>query len=221
MANRSTIAAAVLAGSVALALVSLRSSADPIFHPAAIVSAGSIGVPFNSTAVGMVELRVVVSKSGRVQDVEVLHDLASVTEKSEAAVRSWQFSPAMMGADAVASHVTVAIFFCPYVGPTQLTLPGGGGGSGPDVPVEITSAQFPVDVNGRRTGGTVVLQVTVSPDGKPGLTKVVHGFEPMNDHSMAAVKNWQFAPASLQGQNIRSNIVIAFVFRPPTVATPY
>jgi TonB family protein len=226
MANRSAIAAAVLAGVIVLAaLIVAPGNAAPTFRPATLKSAGDLIVPFNSVAVGAVELRATVGKEGDVKDVQVVHDLASVTDQAVDAVKSWQFNPAHLGPDPVATRVTLALFYCPYVGPTKLTLPGVSAAQPDDktvsIPPEITSAQFPVDVNGRRTGGTVVLQVTVSPDGRPGLAKVVHGFEPMNDHSLAAVKDWQFAPASLQGQNVRSNIIIAFVFRNPMVSTPY
>src|SRR5580704_8574438 len=86
-----------------------QNGSPPAFHSAALVSVSGVKIPFNSVATGMVELRVAIGKEGSVKDVEVVRELASVTEQSIQAVKTWKFDPATLNGKPVVSRLTVSV----------------------------------------------------------------------------------------------------------------
>ncbi len=200
-----------------------QSQPGPIFRSAELTTATGVPIPINSNATGMVELRVTVGKTGRVSDVQVVRELASATESSVSAVKKWEFTPATLDGKPLASVVTVSVVVCPYAGGGPASFPrietgskdDRAGGSSPLVPAEIVSAQFPIVPNAAVVGGTVVLQVVIGSDGQQGLAKVIQDRPPLTPSALQAVKDWKFTPARLGGQNVRSNIVLAFRYRMP------
>jgi TonB family protein len=222
-----TIALAILSCG-AIASRGGQASLPPAFHSAELVSAHGVAIPFNSVAVGLVELRVTVDKTGKVKDVEVVRELASVTDQSIQSVKSWIFKPATLDGKPIASRLTVSVVFCPYTGPQQISLTSVTTRSQadspdarlPSTPAEIIAAQFPRDFNARTTSGTVVLQVVIGPDGQQGLVKVVRDIAPMTEAALAAVKDWKFTPASIGDRKIQSTIVLAFAYRTPQIYIP-
>lgn len=87
-------------------------------------------------------------------------------------------------------------------------------------PVEIVSAAdflYPV----RSVAfGTVVLQVTVEPDGVVGDVKVVKDIKSLTPEALRCVKKWKFKPARLDGKPIRSTMAVAFTFNVPFIGNP-
>jgi outer membrane biosynthesis protein TonB len=68
--------------------------------------------------------------------------------------------------------------------------------------------------------GTVVLDLTV---GKSGEVKKLIPIRPvpsLTSAAISAVQKWTINAATFHGKAIASKIVIAFVFRLPTVTTP-
>jgi hypothetical protein len=229
MGKRFRIAAtlAILA-SVAISSSQGQSNSPPVFHSAEVVSARGVPIPFNSVATGIVELRATIGKSGKVKEVKVVRELASVTDQSIQSVKSWIFKPATLNGNPVASLVTIAVVFCPYNGPGPISLApiearsetNAAAVSLPNVPVEVAAAHFPRDFNARQTSGTVVLQVAIGPNGQQGLVKVIKDILPMTDAAREAIKDWKFAPASIGDRKIQSNIVLAFAYRTPLIYLP-
>jgi outer membrane biosynthesis protein TonB len=221
-------AALVFFSCAAIATSHSQTSAPPVFHSAEVVSATGVKIPFNSVAVGMVELRVTISKTGAVKDIQVIRELASVTDQSIQSVKSWVFKPAIFNGTPIASQMTVSVVFCPYTGSKSISLspiesesksdaPDAGL---PATPVEITTAQFPRDFNARTTSGTVVLQVSIGQDGQQGLVRVVKDIPPLTGATQEAIKDWKFAAASIGNRKITSNIVLAFAYRTPPIYVP-
>lgn len=204
-----------------------QSSSPPVFRPAGLVSATTVGIPFNSVAVGMVELHVTVGKTGGVEDIKVVRELASVTEISVEAVKKWEFTPATLHGKPVTSQMTIAVVFSSFA--------GGGTTSyapveaGPDkegsndklhlIPAQITGARIPMIPNATVTGGTVVLQVTVGGDGRQGLVRVILDNPSHLESALQTVKDWQFEPAKLNGKDVNSNVVLAFSYRAPSTTS--
>jgi outer membrane biosynthesis protein TonB len=196
-----------------------------IFHSAEVISASGVQIPFNSVANGIVELYLTISATGTVDEVQVARPLASVTEEAAHAVKSWTFAPATMRGKPIASRLKVAVVFCPAFGygAGEILLPPvsvesekeTGGSSLPSLSPEITAAKYPNYSGAQMTGGTVVLRVLIGAEGKPGLVRVVYGQPPLVDNASLAVKDWKFAPARLNGNEVISGIVVALVFRAP------
>src|SRR5579863_7409076 len=186
------IVAAVFLSSISL-VSSGRSQTTRtrIFHSAEVISASGVQIPFNSVANGIVELYLTIDDAGKVTDVLVARPLASVTEQTVRAVKTWTFAPATMHGKPVTSRLTVAVVFCPLFGygageiplppvsseaekrPADSTLP--------TTSPELVVAKYPLDPNARSVGGTVVLRILVGADGQPGLVRVVKDAPTMTD----------------------------------------
>jgi TonB family protein len=205
-----------------------QSSRTRIFRSAEVTSATGIGIPFNSVANGIVELYVTIGATGNVEDVRVARPLASVTEETVRAVKTWTFAPATMHGKPIESRLTIVAVFCPTFGfgAGEIPLPPlspesakeAAGSDLPPVSPEIISAQYPVDSATQVKGGTVVLRVLVGADGQPGLVRVVKEAPPMTNSARTAVASWKFSPASVNGKEVISGVIIAFRFRTPSVS---
>jgi outer membrane biosynthesis protein TonB len=57
--------------------------------------------------------------------------------------------------------------------------------------------------------------VSVDARGRIGEIKILQGLGPFNDSATRAIKQWQFSPASLNGQPKASRVGVLVVFRPP------
>jgi outer membrane biosynthesis protein TonB len=84
-------------------------------------------------------------------------------------------------------------------------------------PAEVLRVAFPKYPSTTVAIGTVVLEITLSETGKAGEVKVLRDIPPLTEEAKAAVGDWQFMAATLNGDPVRSKIVLAFVFN--TIAT--
>ena len=58
-------------------------------------------------------------------------------------------------------------------------------------------------------GGTVVLRVAVAEDGTVTAVEVVKPFPALTDAVVAAVDQWRFKPATLNGRNVAASTTVA------------
>jgi protein TonB len=69
--------------------------------------------------------------------------------------------------------------------------------------------------------GTVVLEVTVGRQGDVEDVKVDKDAPGFTEEAQRVVREWKFKAATLDGEAIRSTIVVAFSFSQPLVAWPH
>jgi outer membrane biosynthesis protein TonB len=213
------------AGIVAVLLTALMIQSawsGPGFQPPGLASAGNIAYPTNVMTPGIVTLMVNLDNSGNVQNLDVLRDLAPLTNVASAAVKSWSFRPAWLDGQAVPSVLPVSVAFNPFnpggVGNLSQTIslsqatPETTGGYNPPQITAASYATYPLD---SIASGAVVLDVTIRSTGKVAKVRVVHDVQSLTPQATKAVKVWTFAPATYQGTPIASHIVIAFVFPSP------
>ncbi|GHA74362.1 energy transducer TonB [Cognatilysobacter bugurensis] len=67
-------------------------------------------------------------------------------------------------------------------------------------------------------GGQVVLQLEIGADGRPASMRLLtsSGESQLDDAAIAAVRGWEFAPATRNGQPVTSRIQVPVTFTPPT-----
>ena len=101
----------------------------------------------------------------------------------------------------------------PPVAPTPPPFPAG------YLPAEVAVGSFASYPVNSVAVGTVVLDVTVSKDGTLKNVAVIRDVPSLTSGAMAAVKRWTINPATFNGKAIISKLVVAFVFRSPTMTT--
>ena len=65
--------------------------------------------------------------------------------------------------------------------------------------------------------GAVIVQVALDASGKIEDTKILRRIADLDRLVLAAVKDWKFQAAQFQGESVKSNVVIVFVFAQPVV----
>jgi TonB family protein len=74
---------------------------------------------------------------------------------------------------------------------------------------------YPVEALSQKLHGPVVLQATIGRDGSVEDLKIIRGYFVLGKAAIAAVKQWQFKPYSLNGHAARTQTVITVMFDLP------
>jgi TonB family protein len=214
MDSGSSLKSVVTAMLVGAAILLAQSPYEP-----AAVSVGNLQPPANSIASGIAVLDLSLDATGTLSSVTVLRDLPPLTAAAQSAVALWKFRPSVPGTDGQPSDLLVAFVLTPNVSfPTHPKfaplVPKARSRSGyvPPGIASVTYAQYPVN---SVISGSVVVQVTVGPNGDPHDWQVVRALDPCTPFALDAAKKWRFRPAILDGQPVASNVAIDFLFRPP------
>jgi TonB family protein len=89
----------------------------------------------------------------------------------------------------------------------------------PPTPAQYRSGPLPPIPTHAAGAGEVLLQVSVSPAGTVRDVIVLRSTAPFTALMTTAVQAWQFRPAR-QDVPVESSVLVAGVFRPPTINTP-
>ena len=87
------------------------------------------------------------------------------------------------------------------------------------IPAQYRSGAVPPVPDHAVGGGDVILDVSVNRSGGVSDIKVARSTPPFTDLVSTAIRGWQFQPAR-GPQPVDSTVLVAAVFRPPTINTP-
>lgn len=85
--------------------------AASFFTPVKVIANAPAPYPFFSVAAGTVVLEVTVDEAGAVKNISVLHDIPSLTEPAEKAVRRWKFKAATLDGKPVTTSMVASFAF--------------------------------------------------------------------------------------------------------------
>lgn len=192
----------------------------PQYVPPDILSASNIPYPVDTLAVGAVSLLLNLDSNAQIQNMQILRDFPSLTSSVQDAVTTWTFRPAVLKGNPVPSEIPLTVIFNIFnpaggaasqslvLAPAQSTIPD----ASQFTPPQITQASFANYPAASVAQGTVVLDVTVGRTGQPKQIRVINDVPPLTQQAVIAVKTWEFNAATIHGQPIAAQIVIAFVF---------
>lgn len=211
--------------SVALAATRTRVAATPHFVPPDIVVASDIAYPINNTASGLVSVSLNLSASGQIQNVLIVRDIPGLTAGVTSAVNTWTFTPAKLDGIAVPSTLNVHVVFNPGTPQNQqLQLPPGTPVSAPDppgyLPPTLSQVSYAVYPPNSIAQGAVVLDVLIDKDSQVKKVTTIRDVPSLTQAAVTAGKTWSINPAKLNNKKLDAKLVVAFVFRSPTMSTP-
>jgi TonB family protein len=172
-------------------------------------------------AAGAVSLLLSLDSGAKIKNVQVLRAFPSLTSSVQNAVQSWTLTPASLNGHAVPSEISVTVIFNIFnpaggaafqslvLAPPQVIPPDASQFTPPQISM-ASFAKYPAD---SVSVGTVVLDVTVNKTGNLSKISVIRDVPTLTRQAIIAVKNWGFNPATIQGQPIAAQMVIAFVFQ--------
>jgi hypothetical protein len=223
--NSKTAAPAALLLAIALFCAPQAGlSARDRFVPPDVTSASEIPYPVEVLASGLVTLALNISIAGQPPDVQVLRDIPGLTSLTSSIVKGWSYTPGKLDGNGAPSTITVEVVFNPgdalnqnlKVAPVAASTPPFPSGY---LPPEIAVASFAVYQPNSVGVGTVVLDETIDKYGAVKKTDVIRDVPSLTPEAIAAVKRWTINPATFNGKAIVSKLVVAFVFRSPTMTT--
>jgi TonB family protein len=203
---------------VAAALVCITAFQAAEYLPARRLS-GDVPQPaFN--AVGWIEATVDIelSDTGAVVKTTTLRATPGGADFVLPSLRTWTFKPATDDEGTpVASHVLVAAL----IRPAQLFDPAGGSPAvdlhAPDAgvvfPKSMTRPSYPVNAIGDRS---VLVEVTVSAEGRVEDATVVGAASGFDSAALTAARGWTFRPARDKDKAVPGTAYLIFGFRTPT-----
>jgi hypothetical protein len=198
----------------------------PRFEPVRLVHGTAPGYPFNSIAVGTVILKLVVSSSGDINHIDVVHGVPSLTVEVERTARTWTFQPAKFNGESVPSSITASFAFSWSAYPSRTWR-----ASAPSAPrscfepvkvVTAVESTFPFWNNavGPVPFGSAMLEVEIGQSGAIHRIKIIDGRAPLTDEAERTIKRWKFLPARLDKSPVSSTLIGCFTFRVASTGGP-
>src|SRR5271170_6475604 len=223
--NSRLLLAVMLLVCVGFAATRTKVSAGEHFVPPDITAASDIPYPFDNVASGLVSLAVAVDPGGHVQNVQVVRGISGLTAAATNAVNTWSFSPGRMDGNQVASTINVQVIFNPGTPQTQgLQLPPGALVTPPlpagYMPPQMAQAFYAVYPPNSVATGTVVLDLLINKYSEVKKVTPVRSVPSLTEQAIASVKTWTVNPATMNEKKMDVDLVVAFVFRAPSISTP-
>jgi TonB family protein len=208
---------------VAFSVVPIRPSFANEHHfvPPDVRAASDIPYPLASLASGVVTLSINLNAAGRVQNVQILRDVPSLTNAAVTGVESWTFVSATLDGVSVPSTLNVSVVFNPAnlqtqtltLVPVQPTPPPNPPGY---LPPEIAAAFYAHYPTNSTANGAVVLNVTVDKAGEIKSVSPIRSVPSLTSAAIGALNGWTVNAATFEQKAINSRLIVAFVFRAPT-----
>ncbi len=206
---------------IATAAALSLAQAPAVSTAARFRSGGVPALPASVVGGGEVYLEVAVDANGRVTGITPLRTTPPFADLVTAAVRGWQFTPALRSDTAVPSTVLVAaIFRAPVVaGPTIGEVPQDvATGSGRTAyPVSTTIPVFPPTA---QASGVVLVEAKVDSLGTVADVIPIRSAPPFDEPATQAVRQWRFRPARFAGAPTSTYVYVILGFPLPVVGTP-
>ncbi len=131
---------------------------------------------------GIVILDLVIDTEGRVADIRIIRSIPGLDEAALAAARQWVYNPVKVDGQLVSVRLTVPITFA-------LKLPEISRAQG--IP-ELRQGVTPPWPEAGGSRGAATADVTLDPDGRIGLARIIEGEEPWSTSLLQALRTWRF-----------------------------
>jgi len=165
---------------------------------------------------GEVVLDALVESNGSLGDIRILGGENPFLQKVLAAVQTWTFLPARSGEKVVETRIGIVFQFPGSL--TSVRAPQGHnyGGRLADAPergaLPIESPE-PESSRTKLADGSVILCEQVNSQGQVDSIEVVRGQESLTAATVAAARQWRFAPGRRGGADSDSEVVVVVTFR--------
>src|ERR1700722_293519 len=187
---------------------------------------------------GTVILRVQISKSGNVENIQLVSGHSMLAPAAIEAVKQWEYKPYLLNGEPVDVETRVTLNFTiagnPPADGVGGDMPGGiprgeEGGIISNVPVEPdrpgrvrvsqgvmaglsvskVAPDYPADAKQARIQGTVVMRVIVDKEGNVANIQLISGHPILAPAAIDAVKQWKYRPYLLNGMPIEVETQVA------------
>ena len=183
---------------------------------------------------GTVILKVFISKSGDVQDLQLISGHPMLAPAAVEAVKQWRYRPYLVNGGAVDVETTVQVNFTLAGGASD---EGDGGSASPGqrsafigssrvrvsegvmrgLRTEKVDAVYPPEAEQQRIQGQVVLSVRINKSGEVESINLISGHPLFVKSAIEAIKEWKYKPYLLNGEpsEVETMVRLSFTLPPP------
>jgi len=210
---------------VGFAATRTKVSAGSHFVPPDVTAASDIPYPIDNIASGLVSLAVNLNATGQVQSVAIVRGITGLSEAASSSVSTWTFTPGKLDGNTVPSTINVQILFNPGAPQNQnVALPPGALVTPPlppaYMPPQMAQASYAVYPPNSVATGTVVLGLLINKYSEVKKVTPIRSVPSLTEPAIAAANTWTINPATLNEKKLDATLVVAFVFRSPTISAP-
>jgi TonB family protein len=164
---------------------------------------------------GTTVLSVVIGPDGFVRESKIVRSLGmGLDEKAIEAVRQWRFTPGQKNGRDVAVRASIEVNFRLLDEPAGQMRPAAPGGTAAPKVVRKVEPGYTEAARQAKISGAVALDVEVGVDGRARDIRVVRSLDAgLDQKAIEAVLQWEFAPATNNGQPVAARARIEINFR--------
>jgi outer membrane biosynthesis protein TonB len=188
--------------------------------PLSLVAAPYPGQVFSG---GEVVLDGLVESSGMLGDVRMVSGENPFAEKALAAVQTWSFRPARSGEKVVEARIGIVFQFPGSLTSTRAPQGHSYAERWADAPERGAEPLISPEADSSLTKmgeGSVILCEQVDAQGQVGSIDVVRGPESLTAATVAAARQWRFAPGRQGGVDWDSEVIVVVTYRRSVAAVP-
>jgi len=167
---------------------------------------------------GKVVLKILIDTAGQVKEASLLTGDPLLADATVTAVKQWKFLSFSRNQEQVEVETTATVEYTadpPYVitpKPIPRKLRVSQGVSNSNL-LEKVQPVYPLEARADHIQGDVILQVTISKEGKVTELKLISGPPVLVEAAMDAVRQWTFKPYTLNGQPVEVETTIKVQFQ--------
>jgi hypothetical protein len=202
--------------------VNLRPSTGEQFAQPVPLSLVAASYPTGVFAGADVVLDAAVDSTGKLADLRILRGENPFLEKVLAAVHTWTFQPATSAENLLATRISIVFQFSASFTSASVRQPHTYIEQMIGAPER--SAQPLVDPEPdfssvKLAEGSVILCEQVDSHGQLDSIEVLRDSQSLSTLTVAAARQWRFAPARHAGVDTNSEVIVVVIFRPSAVST--
>jgi TonB family protein len=152
-------------------------------------------------------IRLVIDKEGHVAQADVLSGHPLFVQPALDAVKQWDFKPYLLNGEPVEVETTANLYF----GPPQRLRVSQGVVEGNLL--HKVDPLYPEEAKAKHIRGDVILQATISKEGKVTNLTPVKGDPLLAQAAMEAVRQWEYKPYELNGNPVEVETTLVVKFR--------
>ncbi len=165
---------------------------------------------------GEVVLDGLVESNGKVGDVRVVSGENPFLEKALAAVQTWSFRPARSGEKVVETRIGIVFQFPGSLTSTRTTQGHSYAEKWADAPERGAEPLKAPEADAslvKLSEGSVILCEQVDAQGQVSAVETVQGVKSLTAATVAAAREWRFAPGRQNGVDSESEVVVVVAYR--------
>ena len=165
---------------------------------------------------GEVVLDGLAESNGRLGDVRIVSGENPFLEKALAAVQTWSFQPARSGEKVAEKRIGIVFQFPGSLASTRAAQGHNYAEKWADAPergAEPLKAPEADSLLTKMGEGSVILREQVDAEGRVRLVDVVHGEKSLTSATVAAAREWRFAPGRQGGVDSDSEVILVVTYR--------